>query len=85
MNYPALGPHENLTLNSLKALKLTVVWCCGTVGDPLDFFIHCIGKDVEFYFDRRIGKHYQSDEDKKVEEKIDEDSDKEFEVEENAD
>ena len=77
INYPELGLHENLTLNGRKALKLTVSWSCGTEHDPLDLFIDCIGKDVEFFFDRRIGKHYQSDEDKKDDEKIDEYSDKE--------
>ena len=85
MNYPALGPHDNLTFEGLKALKLTVVFSCGTVDDPLDHFINLVARDLEFLFDRRLGQPYLSDEDSEENEQIEENSDEEIEVKETAD
>ena len=79
VNYPALGPLDNLTFEGLKALKLTVVFSCGTVDDPLDRYINSVVEDLEPYFDRRFGQRNESDEDseKEQDEKIEEESDKE--------
>ena len=90
MNYPAFWPLDNLTFEGLKALKLTVVFSCGTVDDPLDHFINLVAKDLEFYcfefyFDRRLGQPHLSDEDSEENVQIEENSDEEIEVKETAD
>ena len=93
VNYPTLNPHKEISLGDLKALNVRAEMIGGNpldgLWDPLDFFIGQVQQKFNFYFRRRFGQRYKSDEDKGEDEKIEEEifsSDEDEEsVKENAD
>ena len=75
VNYPTSNPHKEITLGDLKALNLTAEGIDGSDRwDPLDFFIGGVQENFDFYFRRRFGQRYKSDEDKGEDEKIEEET-----------
>ena len=88
VNYPALNPRDNITLEDLRALNLTADVIGGS--GPWDPLVLCIGgvqEDFGVYFDRRFGQREESDEDSDEgeDETIEEESFSSDEDKENAD
>ena len=56
VNYPALNPHKNISLDDLIALNLRSVVLGGSPWDPLDFCLGSVQENFGFYFDRQFGQ-----------------------------